>query len=60
MLPYIVLSMSASVGCGVCFRSADGLHDLAGLTIAALRHIQRAPSLLKRVIALRRPGLRWW
>jgi hypothetical protein len=28
-----------------------GLHDLAGLTIAALRHVQRAPSLLKRMIA---------
>src|ERR1700751_6125167 len=27
-----------------------GLHDLTGLTIAALRHIQGAPSLLHRVI----------
>src|ERR1700722_20160124 len=33
------------------FQQRRGLHDLAGLTIAALRHIQRAPSLLERVIA---------
>src|SRR5271166_2485945 len=35
------------------FQKRRGLHDLAGLTIAALRHIQRAPSFLKRVISLR-------
>src|SRR5271163_2713641 len=35
------------------FQERRGLHDLAGLTIAALRHIQRAPSLLERVIAFR-------
>src|SRR5271168_3971900 len=35
------------------FQQRRGLHDLAGLTIAALRHIHRAPSLLERVIALR-------
>src|ERR1700746_3310202 len=29
-----------------------GLHDLAGLTIAALRHIQSAPRLLYRVVPL--------
>src|SRR4029077_10237332 len=30
-----------------------GLHDLTGLAIAALRHIQGAPGLLHRVVALR-------
>src|SRR5215472_15858828 len=29
-----------------------GLHDLAGLAIAALRHVECPPSLLHRVIAL--------
>src|SRR5216683_4689020 len=28
------------------------LHDLTGLAVAALRHIQRAPGLLHRVIAV--------
>src|SRR6266851_4279444 len=29
-----------------------GLHDLAGLAVAALRHVQGAPSLLHRVVAV--------
>src|SRR5271166_1880685 len=33
------------------FQKRRGLHDLAGLTIAALRHVERAPSLLKRMIS---------
>src|SRR5271166_3634636 len=33
------------------FQQRRGLHDLAGLTIAALRHVERAPSLLKRMIS---------
>src|SRR5271154_2010415 len=35
------------------FQERRGLHDLAGLTITALWHVQRAPSLLERVIACR-------
>src|SRR5260221_3296526 len=30
-----------------------GLHDLAGLAIAALRHVQRSPGFLHRVVAVR-------
>src|SRR5271166_4836909 len=40
-------------GMGRLFQKRRGLHDLAGLTIAALRHVERAPGLLKRVIAFR-------
>src|SRR5580693_4649552 len=38
-------------GMGRLFQKRGGLHDLAGLTIAALRHVERAPSLLKWVIS---------
>src|SRR5580658_6247343 len=38
-------------GMGRLFQERRCLHDLAGLTIAALGHIERAPSLLERVIA---------
>src|SRR6202044_4269838 len=31
----------------------DGLHDLASLAIAALGHVERAPSLLNRMISFR-------
>ena len=29
------------------FQKRRGLHDLSGLAIAALRHVERAPGLLK-------------
>src|SRR5262244_4600965 len=35
-----------------CRQQCRGLHDLAGLAIAALRDIERAPSLLHRMIAV--------
>ena len=39
------------------FQKRRSLHDLAGLTIAALRHVERAPRLLKRVISRGIEGL---
>src|SRR5712691_3678179 len=41
------------VGRIVLGREESGrLHDLAGLAVAALRHVQGAPSLLHRVVAV--------
>jgi hypothetical protein len=39
------------VGFGIFHQQCRGLHDLAGLAIAALRDIYLAPCLLYRVIA---------
>src|SRR5208337_5340863 len=39
-------------GMGRLLQKRGGLHDLAGLTIAALGHVERAPSLLQRVVPL--------
>src|SRR5258708_39447422 len=40
-------------GFGIFHQQCRGLHDLAGLAIAALRDISLAPGLLNRVIARR-------
>ena len=43
MLPAIAPSMSASVGCGIELQQVHRRHDLAGLAVAALRHVDRDP-----------------
>ena len=50
MLPLIAVSMSSSVGFGVLLQQRRRLHDLAGLAVAALRHVERRA---------RRPGRGW-
>ena len=37
-----------------------GRHDLAGLAVAALRHVELDPGLLHRMAAVRATGLRSW
>jgi hypothetical protein len=45
-LPYLIVRRSR------VFQKEGGcLHDLAGLTIAALRHVQLSPGFLNRMIA---------
>ncbi len=41
--------MSASVGFGVDLQQRHRRHDLAGLAVAALRHVDRDPGLLHRL-----------
>src|SRR6516165_3836177 len=36
----------------ICRKKCCGLHDLPSLAIAALRHVQSAPSLLHRMVAV--------
>ena len=57
----IASSMSASVGFGVCLQQRGGRHDLAGLAVAALRHVVLQPGRLHRMAERRPPtGPRWW
>jgi deoxyhypusine synthase len=46
--------MSASVGFGRCGQQRGGRHDLPGLAVAALGHVQLLPGLLQRVGAVGR------
>src|SRR5690348_9245303 len=39
------------------FKQACGAHDLAGLAVAALRHLLRQPGLLQRMTGIRRQPL---
>ena len=54
MLPFIAASMSASVGFGVLREQRRGRHQLAGLTVAALRHVELLPRALQRMRAVGR------
>ena len=51
-LPVMTVSMSWSVGVGKSLQQRSCLHDLAGLTVAALRHLQVDPRLLQRMLSL--------
>ena len=50
----------ASVGVGLLPQQRDRAHDLAGLAIAALRHVERDPCLVHGVGLLAGQALRWW
>ncbi len=39
-------------GLGVCFQQCGGVHDLPGLTVAALGHVVLQPCLLHGVVAV--------
>ncbi len=45
--------MSSSVGLGLLASRAVGLHDLPGMTVAALRRVGFAPGALHGVVAVR-------
>ena len=49
--------MSASEGRGLASEQRRGRHDLAGLAVAALRHVVFDPGLLDRVAAVLREAL---
>jgi hypothetical protein len=56
MLPLMASRICWSVG-GRVLEQRRGLHDLAGLAVAALRHVELAPCLLHRMIAVSRQAL---
>ena len=53
----IAASMSASRGLGLFLEERRGGHDLAGLAVAALRHVERQPRLLHGMVAIAREAL---
>ena len=54
MLPFIAATISSSDGFGVAREQGGAAHDLAGLAVAALRHVDLLPRALRGMIAVGR------